>query len=153
METENNSTKNVVKFATAAMASVMFPVGPTLEIIKYFDERAEKISDKSKNLNELEEQVLRKELANRISEAEAKAFQELAIANRIAQAHEVEIEEYYDTQGDGAAGVQYKESNLNIGASGSGRKISKRVYRFKGFQESELQSDELQSEEKQQTEE
>nr|WGD58160.1 hypothetical protein P5626_01125 [Bacillus subtilis] len=115
METENNSTKNVVKFATAAMASVMFPVGPTLEIIKYFDERAEKISDKSKNLNELEEQVLRKELANRISEAEAKAFQELAIANRIAQAHEVEIEEYYDTQGDGAAGVQYKESNLNIG--------------------------------------
>ncbi|CUB24275.1 hypothetical protein [Bacillus safensis] len=158
MGSENNSnTKKVLKLAADILVGTVpkFPV-LTVDMIKYVDERAEKLSNSTNDIKELEELVMRKELANRVSEAEAKALQELAIANRIAQAEEVEIEEYYDTQGNGAAGVQYNESGLNLGASGSGRRISKRVYRFKGFRYMELDQDDQQTEEnieKQQTEE
>lgn len=68
----------------------------------------------------------------KMAEAQARVAQELALASRIETAEEVEMEEYYDTSGEGSLGVQATEGALSLGASGSGRKVSKRVFRFKG---------------------
>ncbi|MED4802625.1 hypothetical protein [Bacillus atrophaeus] len=150
---QNKKTMGKAALEVAATAIGMVGATYTADFVMHVAARLNEINQSSENLEELESEVARQEV---ISEAQAKVFQEIAIADRIMRANEVEIEEYYDTQGDGAAGVQYKESNLNIGVSGSGRRISKRVYRFKGFKETELQPEAQQSEESeenQQTEE
>lgn len=63
---------------------------------------------------------------------QARVAQEMSIAERIASSTEVEIEEFYDTSGAGSAGVAVGKDNVSLGASGEGRKITKRVIRFKG---------------------
>lgn len=84
-------------------------------------------------IDELEEEAIRQELSSRISESQAKIEQELAISKRIEYAEEVEIEEYYDINGEGDIGLGIGETGVNIGASGSGRKVAKRIYKFKGW--------------------
>lgn len=84
------------------------------------------------DISKLQEETTKQELENRISEFQARVAQELAIAKRIENAEEVEIEEFYDTSGEGGIGLQHKEGAFNIGASGLGRKVTRRVYRFKG---------------------
>lgn len=74
----------------------------------------------------------RQELLTRIAEAQARVAQEVAIAHRIETAEEVEMEEFYDYSGSGSVGVGIKETGVNIGAKGEGKKVSKRIYRFKG---------------------
>lgn len=74
----------------------------------------------------------RQELQTRIAEAQARVAQEVAIAHRIENAEEVEMEEFYDYSGSGSAGVDIKETGVNIGAKGEGKRVSKRIYRFKG---------------------
>lgn len=65
-------------------------------------------------------------------EAQAKVAQEMAIANRIDTAEEVEIEEFYEYGGDGKVGFSADEKSVQLGLSGSARRISKRIYRFNG---------------------
>ena len=74
----------------------------------------------------------RQELQMRISEAQAKVAQEIAIARRIESAEEVEMEEFYDYSGEGSIGGKLDEKGLFVGAGGSGRRVSRRIYRFKG---------------------
>ncbi|AGY82489.1 hypothetical protein [Carnobacterium inhibens] len=73
-------------------------------------------------------------------EYQAKYAQELAISQRIASAEEVEIEEYYEGEGEGSLGLKAKEGKVALGASGSGRKVTKRVYRFTGFNDKTLEA-------------
>jgi hypothetical protein len=87
----------------------------------------------SGDIKKLQEEAAIQEIENRISEFQARVAQELAIARRIENAYEVEIEEFYDSSGDGSLGAQYKEGTLNLGATGSGRRVKSRIYRFKGF--------------------
>ena len=68
----------------------------------------------------------------RMAEAQARVAQELAIAKRIEMATEVEIEEFYDIQGEGSLGVKADEKAVTLGASASGQKVCKRVYHFRG---------------------
>ena len=65
----------------------------------------------------------------------ARIEQELAIARRIDCAEEVEIEEFYDTSGKGSAGLtaDMKSESATLGLSGEGRRVTKRVYHFKGW--------------------
>lgn len=79
----------------------------------------------------LENEARLQEIENRISEYQARVAQELAIAKRIETAAEVEIEEFYDTTGSGGVGFQKIESGINLGINGNGRRVVKRVYRFK----------------------
>ena len=96
------------------------------------------------NLNKLENEARLQEVENRISEFQARVAQELAIAKRIETAAEVEIEEFYDTTGSGGVGLQSgAEGGLNIGLNGSGRKVTKRVYKFKGVIGSETADEEI----------
>lgn len=99
------------------------------------------MSDKAKDLKEngtidqLSDEVKRQDLYYQTLEYKAKLAQELAISQRIATAEEVEIEEYYEGEGNGSLGLNAKEGNISVGAAGSGRKVTKRIYRFTGFNE------------------
>ncbi|WEM43889.1 hypothetical protein PTW35_08975 [Photobacterium sp. DA100] len=83
-------------------------------------------------IDELRLESERQELQMRIAEAQAKVAQEIAIAKRIETAEEVEMEEFYDYSGSGKLGVAMDQQSMNIGASGEGKRVSKRIYRFKG---------------------
>ncbi len=83
-------------------------------------------------LEKLREDEIRQNIQSRVLQEKARIEQELAIARRIDTANEVEIEEYYDTSGKGALGVRANEEGVTLGLSGEGRRVTKRVYKFKG---------------------
>jgi len=57
-----------------------------------------------------------------MAEAQAKVAQELAIARRVELAEQVEIEEFYDTSGEGNIGLKADEKSVALGASGLAEK-------------------------------
>jgi hypothetical protein len=83
-------------------------------------------------LEDLRVQTERHELAERVAESQARVAQELAIARRIENASEVVMEEFYDYSLEGKAGVRADATQVSAGASGSTKRVSKRIYRFKG---------------------
>jgi hypothetical protein len=85
-----------------------------------------------KELATLRMEAERQELQMRISEAQARVAQEIAIARRIESAEEVEMEEFYDYSGEASVGGRVDEKGIFVGAGGSGRRVSKRIYRFRG---------------------
>ncbi|ULN67049.1 hypothetical protein MID13_18205 [Vibrio gigantis] len=86
----------------------------------------------TKSSVELNEDATKAEIESRILLSGAKVEQELAIARRIDSAEEVEIEEYYDTSGKGNVGLNTDGSTFSAGVSGEGRKVTKRIIKFKG---------------------
>lgn len=122
-----NISKNVAKY-TNPLTYVMMKT--TEEVITKATETA-----KSGNLDEMKTALAQLEISARMQELQAKIAQELAIARRIDIAEEVTIEEFYDNSGEGSLGVNANGEGIVIGASGAGRKVSKRVYTFKGFRE------------------
>lgn len=74
----------------------------------------------------------RQKLAMEMAQAQARVAQELAIAHRIQGAKEVQIEEYYEYAGEGSLGLKGDEKGLTLGASASGQRVSKRIYKFIG---------------------
>lgn len=88
---------------------------------------------KNGTIQELEKEARRQEVAARIAEAQAKVAQELAIARRIDTAEEVTIEEYYDLSGKGEIGANINGESISVGLTGQGRRVTKRVYIFKGY--------------------
>jgi len=84
------------------------------------------------SLDDLAEETRRQTLELRMAEMQAQVAQEIAIAQRIQNADEVEIEEYYEGEAEGNVGVKTDPQGLSIGVGGKGRKVTKRVFRFKG---------------------
>jgi RNA 3'-terminal phosphate cyclase len=82
-------------------------------------------------ISKLETEARRQELSLHMAKMQAQVAQELAIAHRIENALEVEIEEYYEGTGKGGAGVSTDGVSASFSLGGEGRKVSKRVYRFK----------------------
>lgn len=124
---------NLLKFG--AFAS-MNPIAATLlKGSELLTNQAKEIKDKG-TIDQLSEEVKRQDLYYQMMEYQAKLAQELAISQRIANAEEVEIEEYYEGEGNGSLGFNAKEGNVSLGASGSGRKVAKRIYRFTGINNS-----------------
>jgi len=95
--------------------------------IKDFSHDAEESSLKS-----LEEEAFREDIKARVMQNQAKVAQELAIAKRIEESDEVEIEEYYDLSGEGHIGAKGNVEGVSLGASAEGRKVTKRVIKFRG---------------------
>lgn len=62
----------------------------------------------------------------------ARVAQEVAIAERMAFADEVEIKEYYEGTGKGTAGFNIDGTAAIAGLSGEGRRVTKRVIKLKG---------------------
>ena len=97
----------------------------------------------SENLQALQEEALKQKIQMEFSKHQARVAQEIAIAKRIENAIEVEIEEYYDNSGkhDGGLNINIEAQTAGLGASSENRRVSKRVYRFKGnTQEEYLQA-------------
>lgn len=94
-------------------------------------------------VNPEDRETSRKKQEFQLTELQARIAQELAIARRIELAHQVEIEEYYEGVGDGGIGLQASADQLRMGLHGSGSKVVKRVYRFKGFQSNETTTTEI----------
>ena len=103
------------------------------------------VSEKG-DVAELESEEQLQEVQHRISEYQARVAQELAIAQRIQYAEEVEIEEIYDNSGNAGIGVQASDGALNIGLHGNGRRVVKRIYRFKGVNGTPLNDSEYEVE-------
>ncbi|WP_415901673.1 hypothetical protein ACMXYR_11380 [Neptuniibacter sp. QD29_5] len=97
--------------------------------IETFGESSEK-----SNIQKLKEDAIREEIKATVLQNQAKVEQELAIARRIDSAEEVEIEEYYDVSGNGSVGLKADEvsASVSLGVNGEGRKVTKRVIKFKG---------------------
>jgi hypothetical protein len=84
-------------------------------------------------IDAIREEVQRQEVALRLAEGQARVAQEVAIARRIEDPEEVEIEEFYDYTGEGHVGLKTDGGTLAVGAGVAGKRISKRIYKFKGF--------------------
>ena len=84
-------------------------------------------------LDDLKIDSAKKEVLAATAEREARVAQELAIAERIATALEVSIEEFYEYKGEGAVGAQIDVTKINVGLSGSGQRVSRRIYKFSGL--------------------
>ena len=67
-----------------------------------------------------------------MNELNAKVSQEIAIANRIENAVDVEIEEIYENDNNGKLVGNLNEKNPTVEMGGGSKKVVKRIYRFKG---------------------
>ena len=86
-----------------------------------------------KGVVSLEEEAKKQRIVMELQSHQARVAQELAIAHRISHSDTVEIEEFYDTSGKGALGAKADESSVTLGASGEGRRVTKRVIKFSGW--------------------
>lgn len=112
------------KIFTAAKIALN-PSGYLLEkIIEGFTDSINETNEANKlELAELHLMAEKQAIQMRMAEAQARVAQELAIAKRIELAVEVEIEEFYDLQGEGNIGVKADEKSLTFGANASGQKV------------------------------
>lgn len=85
-----------------------------------------------KSIELLEKEARKQQIVMDFQAHQARVAQEISIAQRIASSAEVEIEEYYDTSGKGSAGLKAEEKDITLGFSGEGRKVTKRIIKFKG---------------------
>ncbi|MET4680552.1 hypothetical protein [Stenotrophomonas rhizophila] len=87
----------------------------------------------SGGLAKLEEEAKKQNIVMEFQAHQARVAQELAIAERIGASQEVIIEEYYDVSGKGQVGFKADSEAVSLGASGEGRRVTKRVIRFTGL--------------------
>lgn len=125
----NNSwekTKEVMKYVSPL----------TWLVVEGMEKSVQAINGASQGSTEsLEVEVIKQKMKMEFAQAQARVAQELAIAKRIENAAEVEIEEFYDTSGKGNLGLQadLKAETAALGLGGEGRKITKRIYHFRGW--------------------
>ncbi len=130
-------TKKAVGIAGAA-ASMFIPggfiVGPVVGAIATALAASQNdIKDaEGKSIESLEAEARKQQIVMDFQAHQARVAQEISIAQRIASSAEVEIEEYYDTSGKGSAGLKAEDKNITFGLSGEGRKVTKRIIKFKG---------------------
>ena len=112
-------------------------------IIDNVEASSKSMNDASeKDLDSLREEAAKQQIKMNYSQHQARVAQELAIAKRIENATEVEIEEYYDNSGKGSAGlnVNAETQTGSLGLSGESRRVSKRIYRFTGIANDEAET-------------
>lgn len=112
------------------------PTGYLIELAvrKTMDAFSTSATNSDVSAEELNEDATKANIQSSVLQEQAKVEQELSIARRILIAEEVEIEEFYDTTGKGGVGIKQEEGDgFSLGAHGSGRRITKRVIKFKGF--------------------
>ncbi len=119
-------TKNALRYTS--------PVGWLVaEGVEKAAQMVAKASDKG--VDQLKEEIAKQNLKMQFAQQQARIAQELAIAKRIDNAEEVEIEEFYDTSGKGNAAISIDQASqsASVGVGAEGRQVTKRVYHFKGW--------------------
>jgi hypothetical protein len=129
---------DVTAAGTLAVEAAKLVANPSGYLISLIAESTSKSiattgSAKAQELTELRVQAERQAIEMRMAEAQAKVAQELAIAKRIENAAEVEIEEFYEYGGEAKAGVKATATSVAAELSGAGKRVSRRVYRFKSI--------------------
>lgn len=116
----------------------MLPVSPTAltAVLKALAEGLGGLSFSTsvgtgKDVPALRTEAEQQEIKIRMIEAQAKAAQELAIAEKIRTAENVEIEEEYEYSAQGQIGAKTDGNAVTLGASAAGSRVAKRTYRFK----------------------
>ena len=137
----DNSNKFLNKESLIAFGEFMNMVNPVtgwmlkLVIDKFVDDASDQIA-KSESSEEIRRIRQRQHLAVELMERRAHAAQELALAQRIVTAAEVEVEEYYGGSDEAALGLDAKTDGATAGATlglrGKSGVIKKRVIRLKG---------------------
>lgn len=119
-------------FKTAAKMVGGPLVGLIIDRVETASQSIDVASDEG--LGELREEAAKQRIKMDLSQHQARIAQELAIAKRIENAAEVEIEEYYDNSGKGFGGITVNAESQtgSFGLSEENRRVSKRVYRFTG---------------------
>jgi hypothetical protein len=128
MESVWNKSKSILKYANPVAWMVAEGVEKTIDSIKKASEQG---------IDELKIEITKQNFQIQIQQQQARISQELAIARRIENAAEVEIEEFYDASGSGNLGINFdsKSETGCIGIGGEGRKVTKRVYHFRGWKD------------------
>ncbi len=128
---EISNINKVFEVAIQAMIKSTPMIGPVAGILIESARNAEAAAETGE-LTKLSEEAKRQEISLQMAKMQAQVAQELAIAHRIENAEEVEIEEYYE--GEGSAGLQGSTNGVlaSFSLGGQGRKVVKRVYRFTG---------------------
>lgn len=129
--------KKAAKIAAGTAATWFIPggaiLGPLVAIASALSTSQDEIKNaESGDLKTLSEEAKKQQVVMDFQAHQARVAQELSIAQRIATSEEVEIEEYYDVSGKGAAGLKNEVESITLGLSGEGRKVTKRVIKFKG---------------------
>lgn len=111
------------------------PSGYLMELAfkKSMDAFSTSSSKKDITSQELSEEAIKANIKSTVLTEQAKVEQEISIAKRILIAEEVEIEEYYDVSGSGGVGAKADGSAITLGLQAEGKKVTKRVIKFKGF--------------------
>ncbi len=104
-----------------------------LAVKKAIEGFSKKSTDTAQTTAQLTDEAQKAELQSMVFQSQAKVQQELSIARRILAADEVEIEEFYDGSASADLGAKASTEKVSLGLSGQGRKITKRVIKFKGF--------------------
>ena len=129
--------KKTAGMAGAAAATFLpggFLIGPIVAIAAALSESQDQIKQaEGKDIESLETVARKQQIVMEYQSHNARVAQEVSIAQRIACSEEVEIEEYYDTSGKGNAGLKAEKDVIALGFSGEGRKVTKRVIKFKGW--------------------
>lgn len=132
---------NMKKKATPLAAAldvgqtVLQVVSPPLACLIEVMIRSVSETEKAAQQNDMEglrREAQRQELKMHVAERQAKVAQELALARRIESAIEVEMEEFYDFNASGHAGIKPDGTAITVGLSAQGQKVTKRIFRFKG---------------------
>ncbi len=128
---ESEKIKTIFEKALEVMVKTTPIVGPVAGVLLESAKDAATASD-SGEIAKLADEAKRQEISLHMAKMQAQVAQELAIAHRIENAEEVEIEEYYEGEGKAglSGGTDGASANFSLGAQG--RKVVKRVYRFTG---------------------
>ncbi len=122
---------NYWELALEAVVAATPIIGPSAAALIRASNESKRASE-SNDINVLTDEAERQKVEILMAEMQARVAQEMAIAQRIQSAHEVEIEEYYEGAGEGNAGIKAAEGSISVGVGGKGSKVTKRIYRFKG---------------------
>jgi len=134
MTKQDKQVKKSIEFwevALEAVVAAMPIMGPSAATLLRVARDSKKASE-SNDLAVLSEEAQRQEVELHMAGMQAKVAQEMAIAQRIESAEEVEIEEYFEGTGEGTAGVKASDGALTLGVGGKGSRVTRRIYRFKG---------------------
>ncbi|WP_027469726.1 hypothetical protein [Deefgea rivuli] len=123
-------TESIALAAKIALNPAGFLIDKIVEATSKNVSKAESTS--SDEIAVLKIEAERQELQMRMAEAQARVAQEIAIAKRIETAKEVEMEEFYDYGIEAHVGVKVDSGSVSAGVGGSGRRVSKRIFRFRG---------------------
>ncbi len=98
-------------------------------IVKAFDETQDSLDGKTDE--QAAKLAARTAASSEMMQAKARAAFEMALASRVHTAAEIEVEEYYDAEGGGGIGLDVAKKQL--GLHGSGKKVTRRVIKLKGW--------------------